>query len=82
MRKTVDANTLKIIAVMAMTVDHIAWLCFPGYSQDWLPIVMHMTGRLTCPVMCYFISEGYHHTKDIAKYTRRLFAFAFISHFT
>ena len=31
--------------------------------------------------MCYCVAEGYHYTKDIGKYTRRLFAFAVISHF-
>ena len=64
-----------------MTIDHIAWLLFPGYSQQWLPVILHMIGRITCPVMCYFIAEGYHHTKNITKYTRRLFVFAIISHF-
>lgn len=31
--------------------------------------------------MCFFIAEGYYYTKDINKYTKRLFVFAFISHF-
>lgn len=31
--------------------------------------------------MCYCVAEGYHYTKDIGRYTRRLFIFAFISHF-
>ena len=31
--------------------------------------------------MCYFIAEGYHYTKNIHKYTKRLFVFAFLSHF-
>lgn len=31
--------------------------------------------------MCYFIAEGYHYTKNINKYTSRLFIFAVISHF-
>lgn len=31
--------------------------------------------------MCYFIAEGYHYTKNINKYTVRLFVFAFVSHF-
>ncbi|MBR2883336.1 MAG: conjugal transfer protein TraX, partial [Clostridia bacterium] len=44
-------------------------------------VVLHIIGRLTCPIMCYFIAEGYHYTKNINKYTMRLFAFAFISHF-
>lgn len=81
MKATLNSNGIKLIAIIAMTIDHIAWLVFPGYSREPLPIVMHIIGRITCPVMCYFIAEGYHHTKDIAKYTRRLFLFAFISHF-
>ena len=31
-RKGLDANALKLIAIVAMTVDHVAWLLFPGYS--------------------------------------------------
>ena len=81
MKATLNSNWIKIIAIIAMTIDHIAWLVFPGYSSDAIPIVMHIIGRITCPIMCYFIAEGYHYTKDITKYTRRLFVFAFISHF-
>ena len=53
-----DANQLKLIAIVAMTVDHIAWLLFPGYAAGAVPIVMHIIGRITCPVMCFFIAEG------------------------
>ena len=31
--------------------------------------------------MCYFIAEGYHYTKNINKYTQRLFVFSLVSHF-
>ena len=81
MKATLNSNWIKIIAIIVMTIDHIAWLMFPGYSSDIIPIVMHIIGRITCPIMCYFIAEGYHYTKDITKYTRRLFLFALISHF-
>ena len=81
MKAMLSANWIKLIAIIAMTIDHIAWLVFPGYPSDVLPIVLHMIGRITCPIMCYFIAEGYHHTKNITKYTQRLFVFAFISHF-
>lgn len=64
-----------------MTADHIAWMLFPGNQKEFLPIILHIAGRLTCPIMCYFIAEGYYHTKNINKYTLRLFLFAFISHF-
>lgn len=76
-----DSNMLKLIAIAAMTADHIAWLLFPGYPTDPLPIILHIIGRLTCPIMCFFIAEGYHYTRNIKKYTARLFVFAVISHF-
>ena len=31
MKKTMDANQIKLLAILAMTIDHIAWLVFPGY---------------------------------------------------
>ena len=81
MKKTLDSNMIKVIAIIAMTIDHITWMLFPGYPKESVPIVLHMIGRITCPIMCYFIAEGYHYTKDINKYTKRLFVFAVISHF-
>lgn len=80
-RSGLDSNMLKLIAIAAMTADHIAWLLFPGYPTDPLPIILHIIGRLTCPIMCFFVAEGYHYTRDIKKYTARLFVFAVISHF-
>lgn len=79
--KILNSNQLKLIAIIAMTVDHIAWAMFDGYPSALLPLVMHIIGRLTCPIMCFFIAEGYHYTRNINKYTFRLFAFAFVSHF-
>lgn len=79
--KVLDSNAIKIIAIVAMTIDHITWAVFPGYPKEVLPMVMHIVGRLTCPIMCYFIAEGYHYTRDINKYTLRLFLFAIVSHF-
>lgn len=79
--KKMDANTIKLIAVIAMTIDHVTWVIYPGYPKEFVPILLHIIGRLTCPIMCYFIAEGYHYTKNLNKYTVRLFLFAFISHF-
>lgn len=79
--KILNSNQLKLIAIIAMTIDHISWAMFDGYPSALLPLVMHIIGRLTCPIMCYFIAEGYHYTRNINKYTFRLFAFAFVSHF-
>lgn len=54
---------------------------FPGYSKAPLALLMHLIGRMTCPIMCFFIAEGYYHTRDLNRYTLRLFVFAVISHF-
>ncbi|MBP3538263.1 MAG: conjugal transfer protein TraX, partial [Oscillospiraceae bacterium] len=70
MRKGIlNSNAIKLIAILAMTIDHIAWAAFPGYPKEALPLDMHLVGRLTCPIMCYFIAEGYHYTRNVNKYT-------------
>lgn len=74
-----SAYTLKIIAVVAMVVDHVAWAFVPTESA--LGQIMHAIGRLTAPIMMYFLAEGYYHTKNLTKYALRLGVFALISHF-
>ena len=37
MKKILDSNTLKFIAITAMTADHVAWLIFPGYNNGFVP---------------------------------------------
>ena len=76
-----NANQLKTIAIIAMTVDHLVWTVCPGYSTKWWVLLLHIVGRLTAPIMWYFIAEGYHHTKNLKKYAVRLFVLAFVSHF-
>lgn len=79
--KGLNANQLKLIAIAAMTLDHLVWTLFPGYNTEWYVVVFHMIGRLTAPIMWFFIAEGYHYTHDIKKYAARLFLLAAISHF-
>jgi hypothetical protein len=73
-----SSNTLKIIAITAMLTDHIAWAFVP--SRSLLGQLMHIIGRLTAPIMCFLIAEGYHHTSNVKKYALRLALFALISH--
>lgn len=79
--KGLNSNQLKLIAIAAMTLDHLTWTLFPGYSTEWFVILFHTIGRLTAPIMWFFIAEGYHYTHDIKKYAVRLFLLAAISHF-
>lgn len=76
-----NSNQLKLIAIAAMTLDHLIWTLFPGYSTQWFVILFHIIGRITAPVMWFFIAEGYYYTHNIKKYAARLFLLAAISHF-
>ncbi|WP_235850492.1 TraX family protein [Niallia circulans] len=78
-RKIINSNTLKVIAIIAMFVDHTSiWLVAKGTTFD---ILLHTFGRLAAPIMGYLIAEGFFYTSNIKKYTMRLFLFAIISHF-
>lgn len=81
MRRCLSANALKLIAIGAMTADHLVWTLVPGYSCVWWVLLVHFAGRVTAPIMWFFIAEGYHHTRSVKKYALRLFGLAFVSHF-
>lgn len=80
-KKLCNSNYLKFIAILAMTIDHGADLIYPGFPLEPVPFVLHFIGRLTAPIMWFFVCEGYHYTKSRRKYMTRLGIFAFISHF-
>ena len=73
-----DAYTLKLIAVIAMVLNHItlAWL-------DILPVpllfFLYGVGGLTYPIMAFFVVEGYRHTSNLKKYIFRLAIFGLIA---
>ena len=80
-KKGLNGNQIKLIAIIAMTIDHLTWAIFPGTQDTWYVFALHIIGRLTAPIMWFFIAEGCHYTRNIWKYAGRLFIFAFISHF-
>lgn len=78
---TLNANQLKLIALFAMTIDHLASVCFPNYPTDWWIVGIHIIGRLAAPIFCFFVAEGFYHTHNLKKYIGRLFLLAIVSHF-
>lgn len=58
MRK-MNANHLKLIAIIAMTIVHIVDLLYPGMPNNMVSNMMHIIGRLTAPIMFFFICEGF-----------------------
>ena len=66
MRKNLSSNNLKTIAIIAMTVDHTAFLFIEKHSL--LYYFMRMFGRLTAPIMTFLLVEGFRHTHNRKKY--------------
>ena len=79
-KRGLTANALKLIAIVAMTIDHATWTFFPGYRTDSIVLILHIIGRLTAPIMMYFVVEGYYHTRNVKKYVLRMFGFALVAH--
>ena len=77
-RPALNANTLKLIAVLAMVLDHAATV----FLADTAPAALffHAVGQIAAPVMCFFVAEGYAYTSNLKKYLLRLFIAAVISH--
>ncbi len=82
-KPALTGNALKIIAIIAMTIDHLAWVGIETYAQAETPvqIFLHVIGRLTAPIMLYFVAEGYHKTSNFSRYLQRMILLAVVSHF-
>lgn len=71
--KSLNRTQLKFIAICAMVCDHVAW----GFVDFYTPLgqVMHIIGRLTVPIMCFFVAEGFRHTSSRKGYVKRMMFF-------
>lgn len=81
MKKTLNGNQIKMMAIIAMFLDHLAGTLWPGYSTQWWLLCIHLIGRIAAPIMWFMIVEGYTHTHNFKKYLERLFIFSILAHF-
>lgn len=87
----ISGSTLKIIAIVTMLIDHIGaaileahyllplgnrMFLSPYFSMDQ---ALRSIGRISFPIFCFLLVEGYIHTSNVKKYLLRLFLFALIS---
>ena len=68
-----NRNTLKIIALITMIIDHIGLVFFPEM------VIFRIIGRMAFPIFAFFIAEGWYYTKNKKKYVLLLFVFMIIS---
>ncbi len=69
----ISALTLHLLAMGLMLCDHLWATVVPG--NDWLTCL----GRLAFPVFAFLLAEGYHYTRDVKKYRKRLLIGAVLS---
>ena len=75
--KGLSGSALKVIALISMTVDHIAYYLMDHGTL--LYDVMRTVGRMAFPIFAFLLVEGYDHTRSTRKYALSLLAFALIS---
>ena len=70
-------DAIKYLAIVAMTLDHVAYIFLE--PQSLLYRLFLCIGTFTGPVMIYFLIEGYFYTHDVRGYAKRLLLFALLS---
>ncbi len=88
--KIVNGSWLKIIAVVSMIIDHLAYLILPHFDLFSEPIgflgkeftiikICRLIGRLAFPIFAFLITEGFSHTGNYKKYGINLLVFSVVS---
>lgn len=80
--RILSGSALKVIAVVSMTIDHIAYYILDqqmGLGNTWYYEVMRCVGRLAFPIFAFLIIEGYHHTRHVGKYMLALLVTAIVA---
>lgn len=69
-KKGFDSFQLKIIALVFMTFDHIAY-----FLSGILPIPnwFHLIGRISAPIFIFIVANGFRYTRNRVVYMKRLY---------
>lgn len=86
-KRGISSSTLKIIAMISMLIDHIAYIVIaPVLIENGLEGYLYAlyrgmrgVGRIAFPIYCFLLTEGFFRTRDRKKYAFRLLLFALIS---
>lgn len=66
-------DLLKIIAIIAMVIDHVGIVFFPQF------VFFRIIGRLAMPVFALGIADGYRHTSSLKNYLLKILAVGIVS---
>lgn len=95
MKKFISGSTLKILAMIFMVIDHFGQVVLKNgiilnapysmFTDEQFDILMstvngcHILGRISFPIFCFLLAEGFFHTHSLKKYILSLGIFALIS---
>ena len=80
--KPFSGSALKVIAVISMTIDHIALYVMARnlhIQEFWLYEVLRGFGRLAFPIFAFLVIEGFFHSHNVLRYMATLLIFAIVS---
>lgn len=77
--KILSGSWLKVIAMVTMTIDHMAVFLSYFHQHPTLYFTMRSIGRVAFIIFAFLLSEGFIHTRNKRKYGRNLAIFAIIS---
>lgn len=72
-KKPVYDDTLKLVAILTMLIDHIGYLLFPDQ------ILWRMIGRLSFPIFAFLVARGARLTRSQPRYLLRMLLYGLIS---
>lgn len=88
-RFSFSRNQLKLLMAVTMVADHVGYMLVsplqeasgaivePAYPVIYY--ILRLAGRLSFPIVCFFLVQGVYFTHDRKRYLLRLFIFALLS---
>lgn len=70
---SINRANYKMLAIIFMVIDHAGAILFNNN------LMMRLIGRLSFPMFVYLLYDGYHNTRDLAAYGRRMVWFWTVS---
>lgn len=77
MKIELNGSWLKVIAMLSMLTDHLAY--YYGCDNPYVYDLLRTVGRIAFPTFAFLLAEGFLHIRNRLQYLTSLFVFALLS---